>query len=698
MKPAFALSFSETGISLTHHSDDDWYTVGSVPIDASDLGDQMHALRDNGFALENDLNCKLVLPRDQIRFLSIATEGLNSEDIATQVQVALSEATPYALSELSFDTDTQGDTTYVAAVARQTLDEAQAFAVQYGFVPAAFSADAREAEFPREPRFELPPETITQAPVAVAVAPEDELSAVEETEATQPLEATPQPDVDEEATVQTPTVDEQEPPVEDTTEPDSEPSPKVHAIAESPSPETFRSLEVVATSSDTSTETAPGMNRYTVPAVAAALIAALSIGAWSLMGSDTDTDVAIADTSDAAASTEEHDTATAADVSGVNTPEEPASQVAQALQQPQENATEASVDTSEPATAPDEPTDLTPTDSAILEALEVSPVPVEQIARDTAVQETVASQPGVTLAQPIPLTAPDPVPDDELYLASIDPTDLSRDAIALPPSESFETDLPLDNSALANVPTGEFDLDARGLVTPSPEGTLNPEGVLVFEGRPSSVPPDVPTRFEEEPVIDEAGQRLADYRPRARPSNLIELFERQQLGGRSLEELSAVRPKPRPESLQAQPEVDETPTALAVVRVPRPKPRPATVARAASAQGGTASNLGSVAAVDQSGDEAGSFQPKSVSPKVPTTASVARQATIDNAINLRRLNLIGVYGTPANRRALVRLPSGRYKKLKIGDRLDGGKVIAISDSELRYQKKGRNLKLTMPRG
>jgi hypothetical protein len=167
------------------------------------------------------------------------------------------------------------------------------------------------------------------------------------------------------------------------------------------------------------------------------------------------------------------------------------------------------------------------------------------------------------------------------------------------------------------------------------------------------------------------------------------------LGGRSLEELAVVRPKLRPESLQVQPEVDDTPTALAVVRVPRPKLRPARTVASASASG---SNLGSTAAVASNNDEAGSFQPKSVAPKIPTTASVARQATIDNALNLRKLNLIGVYGTPANRRALVRLPSGRYKKLKIGDRIDGGKVIAISDSELRYEKKGRNLTLKMPRG
>ena len=55
-------------------------------------------------------------------------------------------------------------------------------------------------------------------------------------------------------------------------------------------------------------------------------------------------------------------------------------------------------------------------------------------------------------------------------------------------------------------------------------------------------------------------------------------------------------------------------------------------------------------------------------------------------------------GTPIGRRALVRLSSGRYKKVKVGDRIDGGQIVAIGDSELRYQKGGRNVVLRMPRG
>jgi hypothetical protein len=44
----------------------------------------------------------------------------------------------------------------------------------------------------------------------------------------------------------------------------------------------------------------------------------------------------------------------------------------------------------------------------------------------------------------------------------------------------------------------------------------------------------------------------------------------------------------------------------------------------------------------------------------------------------------------------VRLPNGTLKKVKVGDPLDGGQVVAISANELRYQKSGKMVVLQMP--
>jgi hypothetical protein len=62
------------------------------------------------------------------------------------------------------------------------------------------------------------------------------------------------------------------------------------------------------------------------------------------------------------------------------------------------------------------------------------------------------------------------------------------------------------------------------------------------------------------------------------------------------------------------------------------------------------------------------------------------------------VNLIGVYGTERDRRALVRLSNGRFVKVQVGDRLDGGRIAAIGRDELRYTKGGRNITLSVPSG
>ncbi|PKP79833.1 MAG: hypothetical protein CVT80_14550 [Alphaproteobacteria bacterium HGW-Alphaproteobacteria-2] len=81
---------------------------------------------------------------------------------------------------------------------------------------------------------------------------------------------------------------------------------------------------------------------------------------------------------------------------------------------------------------------------------------------------------------------------------------------------------------------------------------------------------------------------------------------------------------------------------------------------------------------------------------LPTRASVARAATEEGQIALRKINLVGVYGAPGDRRALVRLGNGRYVKIEVGDELDGGRVAAIGERDITYVKRGEALRLAMP--
>jgi Tfp pilus assembly protein PilP len=83
---------------------------------------------------------------------------------------------------------------------------------------------------------------------------------------------------------------------------------------------------------------------------------------------------------------------------------------------------------------------------------------------------------------------------------------------------------------------------------------------------------------------------------------------------------------------------------------------------------------------------------------LPTNASVARQATTKDALNLSKVSLLGVFGTASGRYAMVRQPMGGVKKVKVGDRLDGGQVAAITANAVQYQKGGRIVTLSMPAG
>ena len=69
-----------------------------------------------------------------------------------------------------------------------------------------------------------------------------------------------------------------------------------------------------------------------------------------------------------------------------------------------------------------------------------------------------------------------------------------------------------------------------------------------------------------------------------------------------------------------------------------------------------------------------------------------------NAINKRKLNVLSIYLRGSEKRAIVLFPTGQTKLVKVGDRLDGGRVAAIGTTEIRYIKGGNNLVLKIPQG
>lgn len=344
------------------------------------------------------------------------------------------------------------------------------------------------------------------------------------------------------------------------------------------------------------------------------------------------------------------------------------------------------------------------------------------------------------------LAPPPETPDvTDIYLASIDAAVADGDAVALPaaaaPADAFTPQAsPLP--AGADVPVG-----ADGLVAATAEGVLAPGGYRVVAGPPETMPvpraADTPAAVAA--VAPETEALLAEMRrtrPVARPGDAAARVERVSFGGLSRAEITRVRPSQRPGTIVAQAaareaeataqaaeaaaaiaatEEAETSAALqaaaaslarpadlrvvepigegsryALAASERPLGRPRSVEQGAARLVTTRRQTASApAAAPQAQAAAPQAQPSRQTIR-SAGGSVARAATESDAIRLREINLIGVYGRAADRRALVRLSNGRYVKVKVGDQLDRGRVMAIGESEVVYQRGGRNMALRMP--
>jgi len=142
----------------------------------------------------------------------------------------------------------------------------------------------------------------------------------------------------------------------------------------------------------------------------------------------------------------------------------------------------------------------------------------------------------------------------------------------------------------------------------------------------------------------------------------------------------------------------------AIIELPAPidpmisSAAPASAARPNHRNGTSAANVARITEISAN-------RPRVTSPTVPadpqtvnlpTTASVARAATIENAINLRKTNLLGIYGTEDNRTALIRLSGGRLLRVQRGQRFSGWTVVAITTNSVRVQKRNREEILRLP--
>lgn len=188
----------------------------------------------------------------------------------------------------------------------------------------------------------------------------------------------------------------------------------------------------------------------------------------------------------------------------------------------------------------------------------------------------------------------------------------------------------------------------------TPELVLKPPSASSEEAVASA---DPQTPRAPEPAID----MLAQSRPLTRPQALVAALRAKE---KAFEEAlnTSVRPKIRPELT----ELAESDTLISRL----------------------------FSALDE-GDEANVDSPIA---DEPSSARVSERATLEKGLNLRKVNLLGTYRFGNSRKALILMPNGSKRMVKVGDRLDGGQVAAIDEEELRYIKSGLNIILSVPSG
>jgi hypothetical protein len=96
---------------------------------------------------------KIILPASQIIYTEIHAPGPSRDEKRRQIAAGLEGRTPYAVEDLVFDWSGKGSTVKVAVVARETLEEAEGFAVSHRLNPVSFVAIPEEGTFVGEAWF-----------------------------------------------------------------------------------------------------------------------------------------------------------------------------------------------------------------------------------------------------------------------------------------------------------------------------------------------------------------------------------------------------------------------------------------------------------------------------------------------------------------------------------------------------------------
>ena len=771
MSERWGFDLSMEAVRLMRRDAEQWQEFAREKLEGDDIETRLAALVAKA---NTDQPVEIFLPRDQILYTQV--ELKNADDAENAIRSSMDGRTPYALDELEIDWElVSASNAQVAAVAHETLQEAEAFVTKGGLSVRAFSSLDTPAEFPRPPVFAEKQPVSEAAPIETDATPA--FSTARATTAVVLEEAEAKPEQVADVSTNEPVVK-----VDDPTPVLQLPKsalPPLNPGAPLPRPTSEPRIHtdigaVVAQGRAASLTPSSGITIHrrdrAVPTPAlAAIAAALSIGIAIIIWTIIPTSPQTSGVAEELISATEPETEEVALSEPAPEPEPEIGPytfaISVAASQPKTTDLAETSPVLKWASIPASngsaiPAALSPTLSlagdpqptvvwlaprpGALEGLEAFvPSTLSYDGNTTTDVSTVlaslTTQSDALLlradvrdfpdAKPLRLpeldtAPPEPLPpvldEDELVAETTEP-------------EALETDKPVADTIVAaldpevDATTPQLPITDEAPLSLEEESAPTIEPEVPVADSPATSPEVTETATEQDapstepdfilPTPTALAAAVPDTAPRIRPAAFEADIERQKFGGRTLVELSEIRPGQRPASAQMEALIalaGAPPSELAVQTsfVPRGKPgdfdaivaasilqqRQEREARAVAAATPDTSDAIEAALAEDAAAEPGTRPQDSPRLAIPSNASVARQATIEDAIRLNRISLVGVFGRPSDRRALIRLPSGQYIKVEVGDRVDGGTVAAISETALQYQKGGRTVALTLPQG
>ena len=714
MSERFGFDLDMSAVRLVSWREGRWLEIAVEKIDGADIEERLKSMISR---IDPAVPVELFLPHDQILYSDISISGIPTRD---QIAAGLEGMTPYALEDLAFDFEILGPgKARVAVIAQDTLDEALAFAEARNLKVAGYSSLADPADFPRNPDFGTLEHTFEEQADEFAPVGEEPVPFVSNRPASKP----PAPAIDPTGSEPVLLINDDTPVMQvETKAPPLDPGMPINAVP--PKPRVTTDISASTQSGQVADSLTPGaepslkirrngpggLRTILIFAAAAILTIGIAVVVWSILP--------LAPEEAGVAETGQIDLAEAAEDPAHLLPDLPVPVVwtdiaEQAL-------------TSDPILQPTAPSQRFAPDRLALVSLDPGVADsLPSFEKTTPFPPTPEHLTAIDTTGPIDAVAPDasdPVPLDAIYIASIEAPDHAYDPFALPSVTGLEDALPVFEEA--PLPWDQQPAARLLAIAQPPEPiteplTTDPDEPEPVEPLAESLPePETDPASDEPPLTllpTELAAALPDETPRPRPQNFVEKIERSKYGGKSLAELARERPNARPPSeqmLALQERAGTNASELAVAKSITPKNRPenfstivaSTIAQQEAARVTAALDVrtpNTNAAVEAALSQDSEPEPRPQdSPRlaIPSNTSVARQATVENAIKLNRVNLVGVYGVPSDRRALVRLKSGRYVKVKVGDKVDGGVVAQITDTQLHYKKGSRLLTLSLPQG